>query len=74
LILEQLKETVGTIVRNLPKNPPSVADLRILCDLVLKDLTPQGLERKEISTVFEQDFWHPSPKGFLKFNIDGASK
>ena len=22
----------------------------------------------------EQDFWHPPPKGFLKFNIDGASK
>lgn len=22
----------------------------------------------------ELDFWHPPPKGFLKFNIDGASK
>lgn len=22
----------------------------------------------------EQDFWHPPAKGFLKYNIDGASK
>jgi len=22
----------------------------------------------------EKEFWHPPPKGFLKYNIDGASK
>jgi len=40
----------------------------------LKDLTPHGLERKLSSSVIEKDFWHPPPKGFLKFNIDGDSK
>jgi len=29
-ILKQLKEIVDTIVRDLPKNPPSDAELRIL--------------------------------------------
>eukprot|EP00253_Pinus_taeda_P022226 PITA_22226 len=32
-ILKQLKETVGTTVRDLPKNPPSEAELRILRQL-----------------------------------------
>ena len=22
----------------------------------------------------KQDYWHPPPQGFLKYNIDGASK
>jgi len=22
----------------------------------------------------KKDFWHPPPKGYLKYNIDGASK
>lgn len=61
-------------MRNLPKNPPSDVDLRILYDLGKQDLTPQGLERKVISMVSEKNFWHPPPKGFLKFNTDGASK
>lgn len=30
LIAKQLKEIVGTMVRNLPKNPPSVEELKIL--------------------------------------------
>jgi len=38
LILKQIKETIGTIVRNLPQNPPSAADLRMLGDLGLNDL------------------------------------
>jgi len=73
-ILRQFKETISTIVQNLPKNPPSVADLRILRVFGLQGLIPQGLDRKAISLDSEQDFSHPPPKGFLKFNIDGASK
>lgn len=61
-------------MQNPPKNPPSIADLRILNELGLQGLIPQGLDRKVISLDYERDFWHPPLKGFLKFNIDGASK
>eukprot|EP00253_Pinus_taeda_P021775 PITA_21775 len=74
LILKQLKETVSTIVRNLPKNPPSTTNLRILCELGLQGISPQGLDRNIISLRDANDFWHPPPKGYLKYNIDGASK
>ena len=30
VILKELKEIVGTTVRDLPKNPPSVEELRII--------------------------------------------
>jgi len=73
-ILKQLKEMVDTIARNIPKNPPSVTELRILNQLRLQGLTPQGLDRKVLKLDSKPDFWHPPPKGFLKFNIDGASK
>lgn len=65
---------VGTIVWNLPKKPPSVTELRILSQLGLQGLIPQGLDRKVLILDSKLDFWHPPPKGFLKFNIDGASK
>eukprot|EP00253_Pinus_taeda_P034910 PITA_34910 len=47
-ILKQLKETVGTIVCNLPKDPPSVAELRMLSELGLQGLIPQRLDRRVI--------------------------
>lgn len=46
--MKQLKETVGTIVRDLPKNPPSELELRILRQLDLQGLIPQDLDRKII--------------------------
>lgn len=65
---------MSSIVRNLPVNPPSASEWRILCQLGLQSLTPQGLGGKNLFKDSELDFWHPPPKGFLKFNIDGASK
>jgi len=61
-------------VRNLTKNPPSATDLRILCELGLQGISPQGLDRNLISLRDANDFGHPPPKGYLKYNIDGASK
>lgn len=72
--LKQLKETVSTTVRNQPKNPSSEMDLRILRQLGLQGLIPQSLERKVIVREEKKDFWHPPMTGFLKLNIDGASK
>lgn len=65
-ILKQLQETVGSIVRNLPKNPPSALDWRILYQLGLQGLIPQGLERKILIRDSELDFWHPPPQGFFE--------
>eukprot|EP00253_Pinus_taeda_P002721 PITA_02721 len=73
-ILKQHKETVGTTVRNLPNNPPSEADKRILRQLGMQRFIPQGLNRKVIIEETKKEFWHPPPKSFLKYNIDGASK
>ena len=65
---------VGTMVRNLLKNPPSITELRILSQIGLQGLIPQGLDRKVLIRDSKLDFWHPPPKGFLKYNFDGASK
>ena len=65
---------MGTIVRNLPKNPISAPKLRILSQLGSQGLIPQGLDRKVLLLDSELDFWHPPCEGFLKSNIDGASK
>eukprot|EP00253_Pinus_taeda_P017769 PITA_17769 len=46
LIVKQLKEAVGTTVRNLPKNPPSGEESRILQLLDMQGFIPQGLDRK----------------------------
>jgi len=48
--------------------------MRILSQLGMHKLIPQGLERKVMKMDTEKDFWHPTPQGFLKYNIDGASK
>lgn len=55
-------------------NPPSATDRRILYRLNLQGLVPQGLLRQSFIMDPVLHFWHPPPKGFLKFNIDGASK
>lgn len=61
-------------MRNPPNNPPSDADMRILRQLDMQGLIPQGMDRKVRIMDTEQDYWHPPPKGFLKYNIYGASK
>ena len=55
-ILKQLKETVGTTVSNHPNNPPSDLDGKIVRQLGLQGLTPQGLNRKVIARDMEKDF------------------
>ena len=40
----------------------------------MQGITPQGLIRKDIAMVTEKDFSQPPPKGYLKYNIDGASE
>lgn len=40
----------------------------------MKGLIPQGLGRKVSMSEKVEDFWHPPLEGFLKYNIDGASK
>jgi len=65
---------VGTIVRNTPKNPPSDAELRIMGLLGMQGLMSQGLNKRVLAMVSNHEFWHPPPLGFLKYNIDGASK
>lgn len=74
LIVKQLKETFGTTVRILPKIPPSVEELRILQLLDMQGVIPQGIDKKESMRDNVEEFWHPPPDGFLKYNIDGASK
>lgn len=60
-ILTQHKETVSTIMRNLPKNPPSDADMRVLRHLGLKGLLPQGMNKKVRILDTKQDYWNPPP-------------
>jgi len=40
----------------------------------MQGLTLVGLDRKIISSDTEKEFWHPPLEGYLKYNIDGASK
>lgn len=47
MLVKQLKEIVDTTVRNIPENPPSVEELRILQLLDMQGLIPQGLDRKQ---------------------------
>jgi len=51
-----------------------VRELRILQLLDLQGLIPQGLGKKSSMNEAIEEFWHPPPEGFLKYNIDGASK
>jgi len=42
--------------------------------LGLQLLIPQGISKNTSYTIVDKDFWQPAPHGFLKFNIDAASK
>lgn len=65
---------MGTILGNTRKNPPLDVDMRILGQLGMQGLMSQGLNRKVMVMDSKQEFWHPPPLGFLKYNIDDASK
>jgi len=60
-ILRELKEMVGTIVQNSPKNPPSENEMQILCQLGMQGLIPQGMDRKVMNPTNKPDYWHPPP-------------
>lgn len=74
IILKQLKEIVRITIHNFTKTPPSDANLNILRQLGMNGLTLLGLDRKLTMMDLEKDFWHPPLEGYLKYNIDGASK
>ena len=40
----------------------------------MQGLMSQGLNIRVLDMVSKQESWHPPPLGFLKYNIDGASK
>lgn len=40
----------------------------------MQGLIPQGLDKKISMREKVEEFWYPPPEGFLKYNIDGASK
>ena len=48
--------------------------LSILLQLGLHSLVPQGINKGVSQINADKDFWQPPPHGFLKINIDGASK
>lgn len=73
-ILRHLKEIVSTIVRSLPKNPPSAMEMQILLKLGLQGFMLHSLDNKVSRMESKLDYQHPPPQGFLKFRIDGASK
>eukprot|EP00253_Pinus_taeda_P001503 PITA_01503 len=62
------KERNNRIFKNAKKSP------QYLYGLIMKQIKETGLVRKATILDLELDFWHPRPKGFLKLNIDGASK
>eukprot|EP00253_Pinus_taeda_P003217 PITA_03217 len=73
-ILRQLKETVGTLIKNPPEDQPKDTDVHILLHLGLQGLVPQGKNMNVSHIIIDKDFWQPPPQGFMKCNIDGASK
>ena len=58
----------------IPEGPPSPQDARILLQLGLHSLVPRGTVKGVSKTTTGKDIWRPPPHGFLKINIDGASK
>eukprot|EP00253_Pinus_taeda_P005372 PITA_05372 len=48
--------------------------LHCLLKQTLTQLKEMSLNRRVLVMVSKQEFWHPPPLGYLKYNIDGASK
>jgi len=73
-ILRQLKDTVSSPLRTLPKDPPLPQDASILLHLGLQPISPQCIMKGVGQINSYINIWKPPPYGFLKVNIDGASK
>lgn len=74
LILRQLKETVHILGGVATDKPTGQREARILKKLELKVHPPQGPMQINKNISAEKASWQPPSHGFLKFNIDGASK
>jgi len=62
------------LVRTLPKEPPLPQEERIILQLDLQSIIPQGLTKGVGQINADSIIWRPPPYGFLKVNIDGTSK
>lgn len=69
-----MKDTVKSLLRNLPKDPPLPQDACILLHLGLQSISPQGIIKGVSQVNEDMHIWKPPPHGFLKVNIDVASK
>jgi len=74
LILEQLKETSHILGGAATGKPIGQREARILEKLELKVHPPQGSMYINKKTSADKSSWQPPSHGFLKFNIDEASK
>jgi len=73
-ILKQLKEIVNVILKQPPEKPLGQRDTHILEQLGLQSYSPLGSKKIARHRSDGKAFWQPPPHGFLKLNIDGASK
>ena len=74
LVLKQLKETVHILGGAATDKPIEHREARISEKLELKDIPPLGSMQIIKKTSTEKSSWQPPSHGFLKFNIDRASK
>lgn len=74
LILKQIRETISTTIRNYPKNPPTENEMRTLRQLRMQEIITNGLSGREGKLGKDKVLWQPPPKGYLKCNMDSASK
>lgn len=74
LILKKLKEVVHILGSATTGKPISQREAKILEKLELKVLPPQGSMQTNKKTSTDKSSWQPPSHGFLKFNIEGASK
>ena len=74
LILKQPKEIVHILGGVATGKRIRQREVRMLENLELKVHPPQCYMQINKNTSVEKASWQPSSHGFLKFNIDGASK
>lgn len=72
--MKQLKHTINSLLRTLPKDLPLPQDASILLLLGLQSISLQGIIKGVSQINSDINIWKPLPHGFLKVNIDGASK
>ena len=74
LILKQLKETVHILGGVATGKPIGKREAKILKKLKLNVHPPQGSMQINKKSLTDKSSWQPPSHGFLKFNIDRASK